>query len=370
MARVFFSAGEPSGDSYAAAIATRLLAADHSIELAALGGQKLRALGVKLVADSTHWGLMGIVGALAVLPRVLRGYSAGKRELAKGKPGIFVPIDYGYLNVRLARKAKRKGWKVLYFIPPGSWRRDSQGADLPHITDEIVTPFPWSRDILAKMGASAHWFGHPLKELVGEIPASHEPRRGVALLPGSRKAEVSANLKVMAEAIQGLDGPITIALAPGIDQAEMEQEWNSVCDFLPDWSRNPHEALSRSMAGIVCSGTATLEAAICQCPCVVIYRGSKLLELEVAIRKPKFDFIALPNILLRRRLLPELIQDAATPERIRKEIAPLVVDSPERRHQLAGYVELAGMLGSDHAISDTADLILQMAQNQSKPVKS
>ena len=154
--RVFFSAGEASGDAYAAELMTRIRSRLPETVFEGIGGRKLAALGCNPI-DSSAWGSIGIPDALRVGRNVLRGASRAKKMLSSGEPGLMIPIDFGFLNIRLAKYAKDRGWKVLYFIPPGSWKRHSQGSDLPGITDLIVTPFSWSADILNEMGANARW---------------------------------------------------------------------------------------------------------------------------------------------------------------------------------------------------------------------
>lgn len=360
--RVFFSAGEASGDAYAAALARRL---PSQTVVEAVGGPRVRETGARMVADSSAWGAVGILESLKVVPRVLGGYRAALDALEITEPGVFVPIDFGYMNVKLARAAKRAGWKVLYFVPPGSWRRDKQGADLPAVTDLIVTPFPWSAEILGRMGADARFLGHPLKEMVAEAPEVAE-RNGIAVLPGSRSHEVRENLRAIVAAISGLPGPVRLVVARNLGETAVLDEWRRAGGGPAEAvTTGAYGALKASRAAVVCSGTATLESALCGCPSVVVYRGSKAMEIEYRLRRPKFDHVSLPNILLGRRLLPELIQWDATAERIRAELDPLLADTPARQAQLDGFSELSGVLGPSDAVTRSAELILGLAQAQS-----
>lgn len=314
---------------------------------------------------------MGILEAIRVVPRVQGGLRQAIRTLGRETPGLFLPIDFGFLNIKLARHARRLGWRVVYFVPPGSWRRDRQGADLPLVTDAIITPFEWSAERLREQGADAHWFGHPIRQLAGVGPRDERPGR-VAVLPGSRTHEAAHNLIPVAEAVclinetavhQGQPAPVTeveMAVAPGLDQVRLSQQWAQYCPRVPAilTENDVYGVLRRARAGVVCSGTATLEAAVCGCPMVVIYRAGKLMELEYRIRKPQFDFISLPNILLQRALLPELIQEQATPERIALHLSELLREgSDDRTAQLAGMAELDRVLGPADALDRSADWI-------------
>lgn len=362
-ARVFLSAGEASGDAYGEAFVSRLRALRPELCFEAVGGRRLAATVGGLVADSSRWGAIGIVEAFRVGPRVLRGYLAAKRRLSNGEPGLFVPIDYGFTNVRLSRWAKRHDWRVLYFIPPGSWRRDKQGADLPEITDAIVTPFSWSAEILKKMGANAHWFGHPLRELIGAGALDVARIRGrLAALPGSRGHEIERHLEVIADSLPSAIAEVEVAAAATADPRAIRRYWERRRPEIPILvtEGDTYGVLKRAEAAIVCSGTATLEAAICGCPMVVIYKGSKIMELEYRIRRPKFDFISLPNILLGRAVLPELIQWDATPERIRGEITALMEGGANRQEQLQAFAELDALLGPGDALTRTARLACEL----------
>lgn len=359
---VVFSCGEASGSQYGAAL-TRILV-QHNIEVLGIGGRALRDAGATLLGDSSTWGAIGIIESLAVAPKIYSQSRALVRHLKTARPGFFVPIDFGYLNVRLCRLAKRCGWKVVYFMPPGSWRRDKQGADLPSITDEIVTPFPWSAELLQKAGANVHFFGHPLRELVDQsTPQDRNPRK-IAALPGSRIHEVQANLEVIEKVATSMGSKVEVAVASNLSANDLSRSIpGGTAQFT---EQDTWGVLKRSQAGVICSGTATLEAVLCRTPMVVMYRGSKAMEIEFRIRRPKFDYISLPNILLDRTVVPELIQWDATPERIAANLGPLMSDTPERTAQLNAMEEIEGMLGPANAITKTAELICELVQKMDR----
>lgn len=328
--------------------------------VAGLGGKRLSEAGVGLVADASTWGAVGILESLLVGPRALEGYLTAKNVLKISGPGVFIPIDFGYVNIKLARQAKRFGWKVLYFVPPGSWRRNKQGADLPQVTDAIVCPFAWSAELLNKTGANAHFFGHPLGQMVAKVP-DPEAREGLAILPGSRLHEVARNMGVIAEATRGLDIPLSFAVASNLDPSDLEREWENLGGAPAQFSRETYRVLKSARAAVVCSGTATLESALCGCPTVVVYRVSPWAELEFYIRRPKFKFVSLPNILLDREVVPELLQHDATPVRIREGLDKLLRDGQERESQLAAFEEIKTLVGTGDVFGSTAELVKRLA---------
>lgn len=380
-ARILLSAGEASGDAYAASLVRALRRLDPHLAFYGIGGTRLREEGATLFADSSKWGAISIVQSLKVVPRVWFGYRRTISALAKlapapGTPGLFIPIDFGYANIRLARHAKKHGWNVLYFVPPGSWRRDRQGRDLPSLTDAISTPFEWSASLLREMGGNALWFGHPIKQLLRERFADDAPAREdgrldtIAVLPGSRDHELEENLPVIAQTLRAVgDMPavtheVEFALAPHTDLEAFRSRWAALA---PERSGDrftvgdTHGVLSRARAGIVCSGTATLEAALLRCPMVVIYRVSKAVEREsklVGFKRPKF--IALPNILLDEAAVPELVQDEANPESIRSHLNAVMLEGETRSAQLSAFDRLNEILGPDDAVTRTAELAMDL----------
>jgi lipid-A-disaccharide synthase len=354
--RFFFSAGEASGDTYAAALTKALRVEYPNAVFEGLGSRRSAEAGIKLIQDSSNWGVIGIVQGLKQVFKIGRGVRIIKRAMAAGEPGVFIPIDYGFVNIRLVRFAKAHGWKVLYFIPPGSWRKDKQGADLPGLTDAIVTPFPWSAEILKKMGANAYFFGHPLAELIEDVPETPE-RRGIAVLPGSRHHEIEAHMEVLAPALQGLDGPITFVVAQTMADGELEAIWDRLKGPHAEFSRDIHRVLKSARTGVVCSGTATLEAALCGLPMVLIYRGTKAMRAEMKIRRPKFFAIGLPNIIYGEIVVPELIADAVTPRAIRENLSILAHAGEPRERQLRAFEVLQKELSGSNVIGETVRII-------------
>ena len=358
MARFFLSAGEASGDAYGAAIVEALRERGEDGPFEGIGGARMAAQGVEIVADSSAFGAITLAHALPLVPRGFALYARAKRRLASGAPGVFLPIDFGGVNVRLARHAKRHGWRVLYFVPPGSWRRDRQGRDLPTLADRIVTPFSWSAEILAGMGAEVRWFGHPIKSLVGLGSVSEgKERSALALLPGSRRHEIENNLPVLAAALRDWPHAVEFGLASGTDPEAIRARWPRPDDVFT--VGDTLGVLRRARAAVVCSGTATLEASLLRVPMSVVYQCDDRMRREERIltrlglfRRP--EYVALPNILLGRSVVPERI-DRVDPATLRGQIEALWRDGPERAAQLAAFEELDALLGPADAIARTAE---------------
>lgn len=378
--RIVLSAGEASGDAYGAVLAREIYRLapqfgfdEKEIDLTGIGGPAMKAAGVRIVADSSNWGAISIVESLRTYPKVVRGYYSQKGKLRNSIPGIFIPIDFGYANIRLARTAKQAGWKVVYLIPPGSWRRDRQGKDLPQITDHIVTPFPWSAEMLNKLGAEAHFFGHPIKQLNREVDTSG-PRHGVALLPGSRRAEVEQLMPLYSRIM--VDRPDVPAVFPvsGTVERQVAERWERLPQrendvFVQPRTRGGMASVAATVqAAIACSGTATLEVALAKTPMAIVYRVSKAVETEAKLIRFKMPkFIGLPNVLLDREIAPEFVQHDATPEKVGEYLDRLLSDDAERTRQLEGFEELSELLGPSDALTRTAELVLTLARRSTSP---
>jgi lipid-A-disaccharide synthase len=325
-----------------------------------VGGTHLKAARAHLLSDSSKWGALGIYQSLKVAPRIYAEFRKIRTWLRNQRPDLVIGIDYGYFNVRMLKAAKRSGSTTLYYMPPGSWRKDKQGKDLAEVADKIATPFQWSADVLRGMGADAVWVGHPILQMAGQ--PNDGPRQGVAVLPGSRTHEVRNNLPTIAAALERLAekvGPIRLALAPTVEGQTVLRLWQKVSRLPLELRAGPAiETLKQSRVAVVCSGTATLEAAVARTPMVIVYRGDKIMEWEYRLRRPKFSFIGLPSILLDRLVCPELIQWDATPQRISEELCKLLDDSPERRAQLDAFDHVEAALGPRDSLTRTAEIAL------------
>ena len=360
--RVLFSAGEASGDLYAASLARELLRVMPDALIGGIGGARFAQVATEpLIANSSTWGAISIVQSTREGFGILRHYFAFKRALRSGQPGIFVPIDFGFMNLKFCRAAKEAGWKVVYFVPPGSWRRDRQGSDIPMLTDAVVTPFPWSAEILQKMGANVHFFGHPLKQIHRELIETNFDRSGLAVLPGSRRSELEQLIPFLISALPDDAGNAQLPV-PKTFVPYVQERWKRPGDSIVNGSETGAvmRVLRTSKAGIICSGTATLEAALAQTPMVVVYKLSKMVEMEARIIRFKPpQFVSQPNILLQREVVPELLQYGLTVDSLRRTLDEIQTDAVAAK-QRAGFEEINELLGGNDFITRTVELILSL----------
>ncbi|MCS7208753.1 MAG: lipid-A-disaccharide synthase [Fimbriimonadales bacterium] len=376
---VVILAGEASGDLYGADLAQALQARLPDLALYGVGGARMAAAGVQCIADSRAWGAIGIAESLKVAPKVLIAFQRVKRFLRRTTPDLLVPIDFGAFNVPLCRWAKARGIRVAYYMPPGSWRRDRQGADLPRCTDFILTPFAWSAELLQSMGATAHWTPHPLLRLArpSETKKAFCDRLGldpyrpiVALLPGSRRHEVRALTPLYARVASQFyslmpEVQFAISVAPHLDPDRVHALWaDGSRQWAPTETRSVWNLLAHADAALVCSGTATLEAALLNTPMLIVYRGDWLMNLEYRLRRRRLNlrWIGLPNLILQRNVCPEFIQEAASPEQLTHALMPLLRDEPTRQAQLQAFREIRHALGEGQPLREAYEWILDALQ--------
>ena len=372
---IMIIAGEASGDLQGACLAAEMKRICPHAHVYGVGGHRMREAGVELLADSSPWGAIGISEALKLVPRLSLVLSKLKARLNANPPDVLALIDFGAFNVRLGRHAHSKGVKVLYYFPPGSWNRNADGSRLKEVADRVITPFPWSADLLRKSGIEADFFGHPLLDIVRPSLSRAEfcerfgfdaERPIIGLLPGSRTHEITYNLPVQAGAARLLSGDIpdlqfAIPLAPSVDARIVKAIAGEDVKILPGMA---YDLLAHSRAAMVASGTATVEAMILGCPMVIVYRGSRLVTLEFKLRRKRIKFIGMPNIIMDRLICPELTADKASPERIAGLMVELVPPTQERARMLQDLADARKLLGEPGAIEKTAQGVLDMANDR------
>ncbi|MDW8321082.1 MAG: lipid-A-disaccharide synthase [Armatimonadota bacterium] len=369
-------AGEASGDASCAALVQAVRQRLPGARFWGIGGRRMAEAGVQLLYDSSRWGAVGVVEALRLVPALWLAQQNLKRRLAQQPPDLLVLVDFGAFNVPLAKWAKGRGVKVFYYFPPGSWRRSlPQRNDLPQCTDCIVTPFPWSADLLRRAGANAHFVGHPLLDRVHPSLSEAEfcerlnlQPKGlrIGLLPGSRRQEVRFLLPTMRQAAEllcqlGTDVQFVLALAPSVQDEEVRRVFTGSAVQWRVARELTYDVMAHSHLLWCCSGTATLEAAILGTPMIILYRVSRWMELEYHLRKRSLNltFIGLPNLIAQRSVCPELLQHAATPQNIVAHSLTLLPGTEQHQLQRKALQEVKSLLGEPGATDRAAQLLLE-----------
>ena len=306
-------AGERSGDVYGAELASALRARLNNAEIFGCGGESMRLAGVDTVVDAHQVTMIGITEVVGGLPRAYRAFHALLDEVDKRRPQLAVLIDFPDFNLRLAKQLKKRKIRVVYFVSPQVWAwRKSRLKQLKARIDKMLCIFDFEEAIYREAGIPVEYVGHPLVDLVRPHLTREEffARTGldpatatVALLPGSREKEVSNNLPTMLDAATRLSlthkVQFVVAVAPTLDSNWLEKallESYAGRATVRTATHATYDALEHSEVAIVASGTATIEAALCERPMVVVYRVSPLTWLlgKVLVDVP---FYSMVNIL-------------------------------------------------------------------------
>jgi lipid-A-disaccharide synthase len=373
---VLISAGEASGDMYAARLALALRRR-VDVELFGMGGPRMREAGVNTVVDAAEVGVLGVVEIIRKLPALRRAWRRLISEIDRRGPMLAILTDFPAFHLRLSRVLRRKHVRNVYFVCPQFWawrpwrvrlvrRRFVRGLCI----------FPFEEDFYRKAGVQTDWIGHPL---VGSVRASMTRedfalRYGlnpklpiVAVLPGSRPSELAHHMPQLMAAVAQMNAggrrQFVFAVAPGLTQTQMKAQMGSLAPNMSIVENATYELLGAADVAIVSSGTATVEAALLAAPMVVVYRVAPFTAWVVR-HLAHTRLFAMVNVLAGKEIVPELIQDAFTPERVVRETERLL-GSAEAREQMRR--ELAGVrekLGPPGAIERAADIIAEMIRNR------
>lgn len=377
-AQILVSAAEASGDMYAARLA-EALQRRAQVTLFGLGGEKMRGAGVELIADYHDIAAMGLAEVIGKIPRALRILRRLQREAILRKPELSILVDSPGMNFPLARRLHPRGFRLVYFISPQIWAwRSGRVKALRKRIEEMLVIFPFEARFYERAGIRVQFVGHPLVDMVRttqmreEFSARHGLDAGrpiVTLLPGSRHSELRYHIPAIAAAAREIASgragraqpQYVLAAAANLRDEEFapleRAGMNAV--LVRDETYN---ALGAADCAIVSSGTATVEAALLGAPMVVIYRVSRATA-AVARCMVHTSYFAMPNLIEGREVVPELIQDALTPEALAQKVSGLL-DNPARRAAMrSGLAEIRARLGQGGAIERAAERIVSLLES-------
>jgi lipid-A-disaccharide synthase len=372
--RVMVSCGEPSGDLYAAALTTEIRRRAPAAEVFGLGGTQFREAGGRLVADFSAISVTGLTEALRVLPRSFRLLRRLEDEVRERRPDVLVAIDFPDFNFRLMAAIHQLGIPVVYYVSPQLWAwRPGRMKTMKRLVERVLVIFPFEEAIYRDAGVDARFVGHPLVDLAQprESREAFLRARGldpaapvVALLPGSRRNEVQRILPGIAAAVPLIAARVpavqfVVAAAPNLS-AELFAPFAGLSPGPAIVAGRADDVLAASDVVVTASGTATVQAALHERPMVVVYR---LSGLTYRIGKPfvKVDTYAMVNLVAGRRVVPELIQDDFTPERVADEAVGFLLDSRRYSEARAALREVRARLGEPGASGRAAEAVLEVA---------
>lgn len=365
---LFLVCTETSGDLLGARLVHELKAAHPGLRIHGVGGPQLEAEGMHPTFRVADFNVMGLVEVISQLRRLKRMFAHLVEEVLERRPTVVVLVDAPDFNLRFAEALKQRGLSapIVYYVSPQVWAwRKGRAAKIARTVDHMMVLFSFEVEIYQKHGLPTTWVGHPLVDelQLGGDRESYLRSRGldpkrklVALAPGSRKSEVNRLLPVMVEVARACQDryQFALALAPTIAESEVRALLGDL--RIPVLPGEMRPLMHWADAAIVASGTATLETALLRTPMIVGYR-MKTLSYWLARLLVRIPHIALVNIVLGERVVPELIQGAFNVERIIAELDEIVPPGPRRSHILKAFERLESELGGGGAAARAAAVI-------------
>jgi lipid-A-disaccharide synthase len=367
--RVMIIAGEASGDLHGAKLVRAMHKKNNSLFFFGIGGQSLKDAGVRILVDASKLAVVGITEAFFKIPNLLKGMAVAKKNLKRLHPDLLILIDFPDFNLNVAAFAKKLGIPVLYYISPQIWAwRPGRVKKIGELVNHVAVILPFEEDFYRKHEIPATFVGHPLLDnnLSPQDTALEKPAEDVTvvgLLPGSRDREIARLLPVMLDAARILARQISnvkfiISQAPAVKRNSMEEiihKHGSSAGFeiiIGDVGK----VLERCELVIAASGTVTLEAAISGTPMVIIYKVSTA-SYWLGRAMVRVKHIGLVNLIAGKEIVPELLQDKASPRRIADKVYEMLSDASglERlRNELLGINDALGGPGASERVADIA----------------
>ena len=369
--KYYIIAGEASGDLHGSNLMKALFKEDANAEIRFWGGDLMQNVGGTLVKHYRELSFMGFIEVVFNLKTILNNIKICKKDILQFQPDVIIFIDYPGFNMRIAKWAKPLGIKTHYYISPQIWAwKESRITDIKRDVDKMFVILPFEKEFYEKKHHfPVEFVGHPLIDAIQNRTTVDEAafrkehnldeKPIIALLPGSRKQEITKLLSVMLSVVDAFPNyQFVIAGAPSQDFSFYQPFLsNKNVHFI---SNKTYDLLSVSYAALVTSGTATLETALFKVPEVVCYKGS-WASYQIAKRIVTLKYISLVNLIMDKEVVTELIQDACTSKNIKTELLKIL--EPDYRKQVLGnYNELEQQLGGAGASEKTAKLIVRNAR--------
>lgn len=355
---IALAAGEKSGDLLGASLCQALIQKNPKINLSGISGDAMNHAGCKTLHHVDSLSVMGLWEVLNHLPRLLKLRQTFIEELLAMNPDIFVGIDAPDFNLPIENKIKARGIPTVHYVSPSVWAwREKRALKIKSSTDRVLCLFPFEPDIYAKYDVQADFIGHPFAESIPLKPKHSEHKihlglsqyqRLVAILPGSRTSELARLSPVFIEAAKILlqRQPELHFITPLANSAQYQlfKTYLQEADMLPHFTLFLDQARSVMQAadiGLIASGTAALEAMLCKLPMIVSYKISPITYKTIHwFKMMQTDFYALPNVLHQGELVPEIMQDNATPENLAHQLEQLLDDTAHQTYLKQVFLQL------------------------------
>ena len=386
--KIWIIAGESSGDLYGANLAHDLKRLAPGTEIAGMGGARMREAGIRLLVDSSELGVVGVIEVLGILFKIIRIMLFLLKKAAEERPDAVVLIDYPGFNIRFAKRLKRLGIPVIWYISPQVWVwRKSNIPKLASYCTKMMVIFPFETDVYKGSGLDVEFVGHPLVEVVQgrRDPNLKRDPAQVVLLPGSRRSETKRLLYPMLEAaillkqrhpdlhfvISAPREKVAADIQRDLQEFRLKHPAAAQLPEIPVVSGKTSELLQTGIAGFAASGTVTVECAIAGLPLVVSYKLNPVTFqiAKILVRKLFRNAFTMPNIILNRKLFEEFLQFQVTAETLADAMERILPGGSRRAEVEAGMEEMTREIsgGVTGAGENAARCVLRViAEVQSK----
>lgn len=376
--KLMIVAGEASGDKHAAHLveALRDMRPDLQFEIFGSGGEEMRTAGVETLIDARELAIMGALEVATALPKFLRVFRALREAAKRRKPDAVILVDFPEFNLRLAKKLKRDGHRVFYYISPQVWAwRSYRVKQIKRDVERMLVILPFEQAFYEQRGVQVDYVGHPLLDSVKVTNSRSEfcrqnqldeTKKIIALLPGSRRKEVSYILPPMLDAARECykvypSWQFVVPLAKTIDR-EAVTAMTGDAPNVKLIEGDTYNAVNAADLAVVASGTATLETAIIGTPLIVCYRASAL-NWKLFTPLIKVPFVGMPNLIAGRVVAPELLQDQLNGEVLSREIQALLCDGKRLQKARLDMQEVREKLGEANASLRAAKAIIESLES-------
>lgn len=369
--KYYIIAGEASGDLHGSNLIKHLHQLDPSCTVRAWGGELMESAGAHIAKHYRDLAFMGFVEVLLNLRTIFKNIDFCKSDIESFAPDALILIDYPGFNMRIAKWAKQKGIKVFYYISPQIWAwKQNRVHALKRDVDQMYVILPFEKEFYERFGMDVHFVGHPLLDAIADFEEQKDDfssycqkhqldanKKIIALLPGSRKQEISKMLSTMLKMQKHFPNyQFVIAGAPSkteADYARFTQKHKVKIIF-----NQTYRLLQQSHAALVTSGTATLETALFNVPEVVCYKGSSI-SYAIAKKLIKVKYISLVNLIMDKEIVKELIQHDFNEKQVHHQLNAIVTEGEHRSQMLENYRILRTKLGGVGASENTAKHMLK-----------
>jgi lipid-A-disaccharide synthase len=348
--KYYIIAGEASGDLHGSNLIKELKKLDRTADIRCWGGDLMQQAGAHLVKHYRDLAFMGFVEVVRNLSTILKNLKFCKEDILQFKPDALILIDYPGFNLRIAKWAKQQGFKVIYYISPQVWAwKENRVTEMKKNIDKMIVIIPFEREYFKnKWQWEVEYVGHPLAEEAERHKSQGTTNKLsdkpiVALLPGSRKQEISKKLPIMLEVTKFFPHhQFIVAEAPSIED-EFYQNFTKQYSNVSAVKNQTYNLLSQAKAAAVTSGTATLETALFGVPEVVCYKGSSI-SYQIAKRVIRVKYMSLVNLIMDRAVVKELIQNDLTEHNLKHELQELLKNEKRINDIKKDYAELKTIL--------------------------